>query len=119
MTSEATLEVRAPPPQLPDLPEQGGTMDQEDVAEPEETDDLRFRPDYSTVDNAHQLRAVSPKTQAYSQAKSMELNEPSTVSSESPNSDTSSRDGSDSSAFDNGAPTPTAARTAARQIGAH
>ena len=49
----------------------------------------------------------------------MELNDSSTVSSESSDSDSSSRDGSDSSSSDDGAPTSTAARTAARQRGEH
>ena len=47
------------------------------------------------------------------------MNDSSTVSSQPPDSDTSSRDGNDASSSDDGAPTPTAARTAARQIGAH
>ena len=69
----------------------------------------------------HQLRAVSPRTQAGgdSQAESEELNDSSTVSSEPPESDTSSRVGDDASSSDDGAPTPTSIRTAARQLGAH
>ena len=49
----------------------------------------------------------------------MEPSESSLVSSESPDSDVSSRDRSDASTPDDGAPTPTAARIAARQLGAH
>ena len=48
-----------------------------------------------------------------------ELNDSSTVSSESPDSHSSSRDGSNASSSDDGAPTPPAARTAVRQLGAH
>ena len=66
-------------------------------------------------------RAVSPMTQAGDglQAESVEQNDSSTMSSESSDSDSSSRDGSDASSSDDGTPTPTAARTAARQLGAH
>ena len=53
------------------------------------------------------------------QAESVDLNDSSTVSSEPPDSDTTSRDGNDASSSDDEAPTPTAARTAARQLGAH
>ena len=49
----------------------------------------------------------------------MDLNGPPTVSSEPPDSDTSSRDGNHASSSDDGAPTQTAARTTARQLGAH
>ena len=52
------------------------------------------------------------------QAEGVELSG-STISSESSDNDSSSRDGSDASSSDNGAPTPTAARTAAREFGAH
>ena len=54
-----------------------------------------------------------------SQAESKELHDSSTVSSEPPESDTSSRDDGDASSSDDGAPTPTPIRTAARQLGAH
>ncbi|CAM9264707.1 unnamed protein product, partial [Laminaria digitata] len=69
----------------------------------------------------HQLRAVSPMTQADDdfQAGDAEPNDASTVNSESSDSDSSSRDGSDASTSDDEAPTPTAVRTAARQLGAH
>ena len=68
-----------------------------------------------------QLRKVSPTTQVGddSQAEGVELNDSSRISSESHDSDTSSRDGNDASASDDGAPTPTAAQTAARQQRAH
>ena len=52
------------------------------------------------------------------QAESVDLNDSSTVSSEPPDSDTTSRDGNDASSSDDEAPTPTAARTAARHLGA-
>ena len=70
---------------------------------------------------SHQLRSVSPVTQAGDdlQAEGVELNNSSTINSESSDSDSSSRDGSDASSSDDEDPTPTAARTAARQIGAH
>ena len=69
----------------------------------------------------HEFRAVSPMTQAGNdlQAEGVELNDSSTISSESSNSGFSSRDGSNASSSEDGAPTPTAARIAARQLGAH
>jgi len=39
VTWEATLSTGAPSPRLPEMPEQGGTMDLEDVPEPGGTDD--------------------------------------------------------------------------------
>ena len=53
------------------------------------------------------------------QAEGVELNDSSTVISESSDSDSSFRHGIDASSFDGGAPTPIAARTAALQHGAH
>lgn len=53
------------------------------------------------------------------QAEGVELNDSSTASSEASDSDSSSRDGSDVSSPVGGASTPTAARTAARQLRAH
>ena len=41
---EATLELKTPPPQLRDLSDQGGMLDQEDVPEPEETDGFESAP---------------------------------------------------------------------------
>ena len=125
VTWEATLDVEASPPPLPEIPRQGGTEGLEDAPEPGGTDD--FDPDPTTPlpvlgrGIPHQLRAVSPMTQAGGdlQAESEELNDSSTVSSEPPESDTSSRDDDDASSSDDGAPTPTAIRTAARQLGAH
>ena len=52
-------------------------------------------------------------------AEDVEPNDTSAVSSEVPDSDSSSQDGSDASASDDEAPTPTAVRTAARQLEAH
>ena len=49
----------------------------------------------------------------------MDLNDSSAVSSEPPDIDTTSRDGNDASSSVDGAPTPTAARTTASQLGAH
>ena len=48
----------------------------------------------------------------------MELNDSPTTSGESPYNDSSSRAGRDALSSDDGAPTRTAARTAARQLGA-
>ena len=76
----------------------------------------------------HQLRAVSPMTQAVSlipqagdevRAEDVELNDISAVSSELSDSDSSSQDAIDASASEVEAPTPTAVGTAARQLGAH
>ena len=53
------------------------------------------------------------------QAEGVELNDSSTVISESSDSDSSFRHGIDASSFDGGAPTPIAARTAARQLRVH
>ena len=49
----------------------------------------------------------------------MDLNDSSTVSSEPPDSDTSSRNENDAPSSDDEVPTPTAVRIAARQLGAH
>ena len=86
-----------------------------------------FRPDDSTAgigernSSPTQLRAVSPMTQAGDdlQAEGVELNDSSTISNESSDCDSSSRDESDASFSHDGTPTPTAAWTAARQLGAH
>ena len=51
--------------------------------------------------------------------RSVDLNDSSTVSSEPPDSDTSSLNGNDASSSDDEDPSPTAARTAARQLGPH
>ena len=69
----------------------------------------------------HQLRVVSPMKQAGDdlQAEGVELNDSSTISSESSDSDSLSRDGSDASSSDDGAPTLTAARTTSHQLCAH
>ena len=69
----------------------------------------------------HQLRTVSPMMPDGEdlQAEGVELNDLSTISGESSDSDSSSRDGSDASSTDDGAPAPATARTAARQLGAH
>ena len=125
VTWEPTLSKGAPPPLLPEMPEQGGTVDLEEAPE------LRGADVYESAPTTplpvlgrripHQLRAVSPMTQAGgdSQAESEELNDSSTVRGEPPESDNSSRDDDDASSSDDGAPTPTAIRTAARQLGPH
>ena len=121
VTCEATLRAGVPSPPLPEMREQGETRELGEAPEPGGTDDFtsaattplpvlgrRIR---------HQLRAVSPMTQAGDdlRAEGVELNDLSAISSDSSDSDTSSRDGSDASSSDDGAPTSTAARTAARQ----
>ena len=125
VTWEAMLYAGAPPHSLPEMPEQGGTMELGEAPE------ARGAGDFSSARTtplpvlgrgiSHQLRAVSPTTQASDdlQPEGVELNNSSKVSSESPDSDSSSRDGSDASCSDDGAPTLTAARTAARQLGAY
>ena len=125
MTSEATISTRAPSPPLLEMPEQGEMIDLEDGSEPGGTDDCEPAPTTPLPvlgrEIPHQLCPVSPMTQTGGDflAEIVELNDPSTVSSEPPDSDTSSRNGNDASSSDDGAPTPTAARTAARQLGAH
>ena len=125
VTWEATLSTGAPSPPLPEMPEHGGTVDLEEAPEPERTDVYESAPMTPLPvlgrGISHQLRAVPPMTQAGgdSQAESEELNDSSTVSSEMPESDTLSRDDDDASSSDDGVPTPTAIRTAARQLGAH
>ena len=44
VTWEATLSTGAPSPRLPEMPEQGGTMDLEEVSEPVGTDDNESAP---------------------------------------------------------------------------
>ena len=125
VTWEATLSIGTPSPPLPEMPEQGGTVDLEEAPEPGGTDVYESAPMTPLPvlgrGISHQLRAVPPMTQAGgdSQAESEELNDSSTVSSEMPESDTLSRDDDDASSSDDGVPTPTAIRTAARQLGAH
>ena len=125
VTWETTLSTEAPSPPLPEMPEQGGAVNLEEAPEPGGTDVYESAPTTSLPllgrEIPHQLRAVSPMTQASgdSQAESEELNDSSTVSSEPFESDTSSRDDDDASSSDDGAPTPTPIPTAARQLGAH
>ena len=66
-----------------------------------------------------QHRVVSPMTQTGGecQAETVDLNGSSTGNSEPPDSDTSSLNGNDASSSDGEASTPTAARTATRQLG--
>ena len=128
LTWEAALRAGAPSPPLPEMSEQGGTMELGEAPEPGGTDDFASAPTTPLPvlpvlgrGIPRQLRAVSPITQAGDdlQAEGVELNDSSTISSESSDSDSSSRGGSDASFSDDGTPTPTAARTAARQLGAH
>lgn len=123
MTREETLSTRAPPPLLPNKPEQGGTMNLEKAPEPGGMDYYDSNPTTLTqvLGRRSQLRAMVWITQAGDdlQTGRVELNGPSTDSSEPPASDTSSRDENDASSSDNGVPTPTAVRTAAHQLGAH
>ena len=103
-------------------------MDLEEVSEPGGTDDYESAPTTPLPvlgrGIPHQLRVVSPmspmtQTGGDFQADIVDLNDSSTVGSEPPDSDTSSRDGNDTSSSDDGTPTQTAARTAARQVGGH
>ena len=99
-------------------------MDLNQVPEGEGMDDYESFPTTPLSvlgrDIPHQFRAVSPMTQSSGdfQPESVELNASSTVSSEPPDSDTSSRNGNDASSSGQGAPTPTAVRTAAHLLGA-
>ena len=126
MTWEATLNVGAVLSQLSKVPEQGGTRGL-DAPELGGTEDFVSAPTTPLPvlgrGIPHQLRAVSPMTQEVSpipqagdefRAEDVEPNDTSAVSSELPDSDSSSQDGSDASASDDEAPTPTAVRTAAR-----
>ena len=132
VTWEATLDVGAVLSQLPEVPEQGGAQGLEDAPELGGTEDFVSAPTTPLPvlgrGIPHQLRAVSPMTQAVSpipqagdefRAEYVEPNDTSAVSSELSDSDSSSQDGSDASTSDDEAPTPTAVRTAARQLGAH
>ena len=113
VTWEATFDVEASPSRPLELPEQGGAEELEDASDQGGTDDFDSAPTTPlTVSGRgipHQLRAVSPKTQADDgfQAGDAGPNDVSTVSSESSDSDFSSRDGSDTSTSYDAAPTPT------------
>lgn len=95
-------------------------MEQTDVPEPGGTDDFNSASatPLPVVGRRipRKLRAVSAATHASqeSQADGVELNDTSTVSSESSDSDISSRDGSEAPVANNRTPTPTAVRTTAR-----
>ena len=132
MTWEATLDVGAVLSQLSEAPEQEGTQGLEDAPELGGTEDFVSAPTTPLPvwgrGIHHQLRAVSPMTQAVSpipqaggefRAEDVEPNDTSADSSEPPESDTSSRDDDDASSSDDGAPTPTVVRTAARQLGVY
>ena len=147
MTWEATLDVEAPSPQLPEVPEHGGTQGIEDAPELGGTEDFASDPTTPLPrlrrGIPHQLRVVPPMTQASDEfrAEDVESNNISTASSESSDSDSSSQAGSDVSTLnsrvlsdtstsdgedlsdvpspDSGERTPTVALIAARQRGAH
>ena len=125
VTWEATLRAGAPSSPLPKMPEQGRTMGLGKAPEPGGTDDFASAPTtqlpVSGRGISHQLRAVSPMTQAGGdlQSEGLGLNDSSIIISESSDSDSSSRHGSDASPSDDEAPTPTSARTAPRQLGVH
>ena len=125
VTWEATPHAGAPSPPLPETPEQGGTMKLGDPPKPGGTNYFASAPTTPLPvlgrGIPHQLRAVSPLTQASDelQAEGVELNGSSTSSIESSGSDSSYRDGSDASSSDDGAPTGIRTRTASRQLGAH
>ena len=122
---EAARSTETPSLRLSEMPEQGWTMDLEEVSNPGGTDDYESAPTTPLPvlgrGTPHQLRVVSPMTQTGGdcQADSVDLNDSSAVSSEPPDSDTSCLNGNDASSSDDEAPTPTVARTAARQLGAH
>ena len=67
VTWEATLSTGAPSPRLPEMPEQGWTMDPEEMSEPEGTDDYESAPTTPLPvlgkGSPHQQRVVSPITQ--------------------------------------------------------
>ena len=115
----------SPSPRQPEMPDQGRAMGLREEPESGGTDEYESAP--TTPQPVlgrgipHQVRAVSPMTQTGGdfQAESVELNDSSTIRSEPPDSDTLSRDGNDASSSDDGAPTPTSARTTACQLGAH
>ena len=65
------------------------------------------------------VQSLMTQTGGDFQAESVELNDSSTVSSEPPDSDNLSREGNDASSSNDGPPTPTVDRAAARQLGAH
>ena len=94
VTWEATLSTGAPSPPLPEMPEQGATVDLEEAPEPGGTDVYESAPTTPLPvlgrGVPHQLCAVSPMTQAGgdSEAESEELSDSSTVSSEAPECDT-------------------------------
>ena len=95
VTWEATLSTGAPSPWLPEMPEQGGTMDPEEVSESGGVDDYESAPTTPLPvlgsGITQQLRVVAPMTQTGGdfQAESVELNDLSTVSSVPPDIDTS------------------------------
>ena len=102
LSRESALRAGAPSPPLPEMSEQGGTMELGEAPEPGGTDDFASAPTTPLPvlpvlgrGIPRQLRAVSPITQAGDdlQAEGVELNDSSTISSESSDSDSSSRDG--------------------------
>ena len=118
VTWEATPHAGAAPHSLTEMPEQRGAMELGEDPDPRGTGGFSSAPTTPMpvlgMGIPHQFRVVSPMTRA-----SDGLQPQGVVSSESPDSDSSSRVRSDATSFADGAPTPTAARTAARQLGAH
>ena len=110
---------------LPNMPERAGKMALGGVPKPGKMDDLDSASEDSTASIRRvfpdQLRAVSPMAQAADgfPAEGVELKDSSTIGRESSDSDFSCRDESDASSSNVGAPTPTAAQTAVRPLGAH
>ena len=147
MAWEATLDVEAPSLQPREIPEQGRTHGLEDAPELGGAADMVSDPTTPRSrlgrENLHQLRVVSPITQASDdfRAEGVESNDTSTAGSESSDSDyfsqaesdvstlksgalsdMSASDGEalgDASSPESGARTPTVVQTAARKVGAH
>ena len=109
VTWEAVLDVEAPSPQLPEIPDHRRTQGIEDTSEPEGTEGFISHPTNPLpilrMGIPHHLRVVPPMTQASGdfQAKDVEPNDKSTASSESSNSDSSPQAGSDVSTTNSGA----------------
>ena len=132
MTWEATLDEGAVNFQLSEAPEKGGALELKYAPELGGAEDFGSAPTTPLPvlarETPHQFRAVSPMTQGMSpipqagdefRAEDVQTNDTSAVSSVFSDSDSSSQDGRDGSASEDDAPTPTAVRTAARQLGAN
>ena len=108
---------------LPNMLERAGKMG--GVPKPGNMDDLDSASEDSTASIRRvipdQLRAVSPMAQAADGflAEGVDMKDSSMIGMEPSDSDSSCRDESDASSSNVGAPTPTAAQTAVRPLGAH